>query len=247
MAEHRNGEDSEIPIDSLLSQVKTIESVRTSQTLLRVACLGVVFGLIGLTGVTVYGSYKKLDAGKYTDNLQKELRHEFQPDLERLAAESERKLLPTVKNHLEKSLQERLPKLQARYESLAHAKVDEVAKKFDASALVYFREFESALRKEIPDQDLRLVFEKLKRTEDRIAGDLLDEAHLQMGALRPQLERIQAALRALGEKPEVRDLSFGEAKELLLDATIDLLKYELLQGKGNTLETVSKSDKGGQR
>lgn len=232
MAEQHAGQEPEIPIDSLLARVKAIESVRKSQSLLRLACLGIVFGLIGLTGVTVYGSYKSLDGAKYAANLQKELHQEFQPDLETLAREGQHKLLPDLANHLKASLEKRLPLIQQRYEKLATAKIDEVEEKFDRSVLVYFREFENELRQALPEEDMRLAFYKMKRSEDLILQRLEADLRKQMDNLRPKIDRMQRAIERIGSDPNVRGLSYEQAKDQLIESAIDLLKYEILPEKG---------------
>lgn len=220
-----------------MAQIHTIEGIRKSQSLLRVTCLGIIFALVGFTAVTVYGSYRALDSRKFTENLKKELHDEFQPDLERLGKEGEAKLLPALKEQLERSLKERLPRIQERYEKLAHSKAEELARRFDQSALVYFREFEAALRREIPEAEMHLVLQKLKETEERILAGLSQDLHDEMEKVRPKMERIQDSLRTLAERPEVRGLRLEEAKDLFLEAAIDLFKYEVVRSRGDALET----------
>jgi len=246
MSEDKTGGEFQDQLDSLLGRLKKIESIRKSQTLLRSGCLAVVFALIGFTGVTVYGHYRHLDSGKFTQNLKKELHEEFQPDLEKLAKEGETKLLPALKEELEKSLKARLPRIQERYEKLARAKVEEIAKKFDQSAVVYFREFEAAFRKEFSDEEMNLVFRKLKETEDRVIAQLTEDVRKEMEKVRPKIKGIQDSLRKLAEKPEVRGLSREEAKDLFLEATIDLFKYEVMPSKGSSPETLGKQGNSGE-
>ncbi len=240
MSEDKNKAGHENDLHRLHRQLQDIEKLRRSQSRLRASCLLIALGCVGMMGLTIYKSYRGINKDRFVSNLQEELKNEFSPELMRLAQKSKQELLPQFQKELVQSLDERLPKIKDRLSKSLSEKRTELDAKVEKHVLRYFEEFRNEVERQLPEQDLHLVFTKMKKMEEQIIEDLSHRVRERFQTIKPKMDRVDQDLKSLAASSQVQQLSTEEAKDMFLEAVIDLFKYEIIPNSGE-VTTEAKS------